>query len=151
MAIADILRGCPLFFELEDREIEAITRQCRVFSCRPGQRILEQDQALEALYIVLEGEFTAERQDYPPGAPPSRTLLAGDPFGEGYLVGEVRSSESLSSTSESVLLEVRYQEIFALHHREPTLFGILMLNLSRVLARRLSAIELRQPPAKAAA
>jgi len=151
MAIADILRGCPLFFELEDREIEAITRQCRVHSCRPGQTILEQGQELQALYIVLEGEFSAERHDYPPGAPPIRVLLAGDPFGEGYLVGDLSTPESLIATTESVLLEIQYQEIFRLYRKEPALFGLLMLNLSRLLARRLAALELRGAPSKAAA
>jgi len=151
MAIADILRGCPLFFELEDREIEAITRHCRVFACLSGQRVLEQGHELQALYIVLEGEFSAERQDYPPGAPPLRVLLAGDPFGETYLVGELRTPESLIAKSESVLLEIQYQEIFALHRKEPALFGLLMLNLSRLLARRLATLELRGSPLKAAA
>jgi CRP/FNR family cyclic AMP-dependent transcriptional regulator len=147
MAIADILRGCPLFHELEDREIDRITRNCRVYSCCPGELFLPENTPLSGFYIVLEGEFSTHGTGSPAGDnSKSRHLLPGDPFGESYLLGETNSPSSRRAERDSVLLELDHPSIFELYKSEPALFGLLMLNLSRILARKIGRLQTASSP-----
>jgi hypothetical protein len=51
---------------------------------------------------------------------------------------------------------VVYADIFSIFQSEPRIFGLILLNLSRLLARRIKAtnqhiLDLKTPPKKAAA
>ena len=140
MAVADLLRGCPLFFELYDHEVERVTRFCRVHSRRPGEVILARGQPLHALYVVLQGRACAE---WNKGQSSGEKLVlnVGDPFGESYLADEKACSADVIAETDCALLEIEFSGIYALFQKEPRVFGLLMLNLSRLLAKRLNQQE----------
>ena len=140
MAVADLLRGCPLFFELYDHELERITRFCRVHSRKPGELILAQGQPLRALYIVLQGRARAEWKKST-GIVQALSLGVGDPFGESYLADERACSADVIAETDCALLEIEFSGIYALFKKDPRVFGLLMLNLSRLLAKRLNQQE----------
>jgi len=135
MAIADVLRACPLFYELFDREIERITHKCRVLSGTQGDILLRKGSTLDALYVILEGRLTADHIDY------QVPLTTGDPFGESYLVDERISPAHLIARSDCAILKIQFEDVYSLFEQEPRIFGLLMLNLSRLLARRLQGTE----------
>jgi CRP/FNR family cyclic AMP-dependent transcriptional regulator len=132
MAVADLLRGCPLFFELYDHEVERLTRFCRVHSRKPGELILMRGQPLHALYIILQGRARAQTGQGMPWV-----LGVGDPFGEAYLADDKACPADLFAETDCALLELEYSGIYALFKSEPRVFGLIMLNLSRLLAKRL--------------
>ena len=76
-------------------------------------------------------------------------LVKGDVFGELVLLDEKIRSADIVSIEVSDVLELSYSQIFSLYEKEPNIFGVLMLNVSRLLAKRLRAtnkiiVELRK-------
>ena len=136
MSVADLLRGCPLFFELYDYEVERVTRFCRVHSRKSGEWILTQGQPLQSLYIVLQGRACARFK-----SGEERALGVGDPLGEAYLADEKACSVDVIAETDCALLEIEFTGIYALFKKDPRVFGLLMLNLSRLLAKRLNQGE----------
>lgn len=136
MAISDLLRGCPLFFELYDAEIEKLTKYCSVYTFAAGDVIVEDGQEGNEIYVILEGEARIEKRG---SGEPLRIqgLVKGDPFGEMVLVDERKRSATIVAESDASILEIKYGDVFNLYEKEPRIFGLIMLNLSRLLARRL--------------
>jgi CRP/FNR family cyclic AMP-dependent transcriptional regulator len=141
MAIPDLLRGCPLFFELYDSEIERITRFCAVTSHEPGGAIVREGQEGDEIFVILEGSAYIEKQTQQ-GPLRIHTLRKGDPFGELVLVDERKRSADIVAAENCSVLEMHYSQIFSLYEEEPRIFGLIMLNLSRLLARRMRETNL---------
>ena len=141
MAIPDLLRGCPLFFELYDAEIERITRFCSVTTFEAGTPIVTEGQEGDEIFVILEGSAHIEKRTQ---AGPLRvhTLRKGDPFGELVLVDERKRSADIVAAEFCSVLEMHYSQIFGLYQEEPRIFGLIMLNLSRLLARRMRETNL---------
>jgi len=141
MAIPDLLRGCPLFFELFDTEIERITRYCSVSTHEPGGAIVSEGQEGDEIFVILEGSAHIEKLTQK-GPLRLHTLRKGDPFGELVLVDERKRSADIVAAENCSVLEMHYSQIFSLYEEEPRIFGLIMLNLSRLLARRMRETNL---------
>ena len=141
MAIPDLLRGCPLFFELFDPEIERITRYCSVSTHEAGGAIVSEGQEGDEIFVILEGSAYIEKLTQQ-GPLRLHTLRKGDPFGELVLVDERKRSANIVAAESCSVLEMHYSQIFSLYQEEPRIFGLIMLNLSRLLARRMRETNL---------
>jgi CRP/FNR family cyclic AMP-dependent transcriptional regulator len=136
MAIPDLLRGCPLFFELYDKEVERIVHMCDVFEVPTGEAIIRDGEIGNDIFVVLEGAAVAQKST-PKGIITVNILKQGDVFGEMVLVDEKIRSATIMATANCSILRVKYKDIFVLFQKEPKIFGIVILNLSRLLAKRL--------------
>jgi len=136
MAISDLLKGCPLFFELYEKEIEKIVKTCNVFSFQQGDYIIKDGEEANVLYIMLEGGADIQKKmkrKIVTIAP----LTQGDVFGEMILLDEKIRSADVVATRNTHVLELHYDNIFNLFKKEPRIFGLMLLNLSRLLSRRV--------------
>lgn len=136
MAIPDLLKGCPLFYELYDKEIEKIVQYCNVITFKPGDVVVTDGQVGDEIYIVLEGLVTVQKK-LETETLTIQDLGAGDVFGEMVLVSEKTRSADIIAHSECSILEIGYNDIFNIFQKEPAIFGLIILNLSRLLAKRL--------------
>ncbi len=157
MAIPDLLRSCPLFFELYDNEVERIVRFCHVLSLQPGEKVFREGETGNQVYVVLGGRAQVQKVGTDGTSHIAIAQLGpGDVFGEMILVDESRRSAEVEALSELDVLELKYVDIFSIFQSEPRIFGLILLNLSRLLARRIKAtnqhiLDLKKPPKKAAA
>lgn len=136
MAIPDLLRGCPLFYELYDEEMERLVKYCNVFTFEPGTTIIKDGSEGQEILILLSGTAWVEKATSA-GIVRVTTINQGDVFGELVLVDErVRSADVVAETA-CYVLEIKYESIFELFKKEPKIFGLIMLNVSRLLAKRL--------------
>ena len=55
MAVRELLRSCPLFFELYDKEIDKIVKKCSVHSFQQGEVIVRDGDEGEEPRNVLHG------------------------------------------------------------------------------------------------
>jgi len=136
MAISDLLKGCPLFFELYDGEIEKIVNKCNVYTFEKGDLIIEDGEEANVLYIMLEGAAIIQKRTSKKKiniAP----LNQGDVFGEMILLDEKIRSADVVAEKKSHVLEIHYDHIFNLFKKEPGIFGLMILNLSRLLSKRV--------------
>jgi len=136
MAIPDLLRGCPLFKELYDKELEKIVRHCSVYNFKKDDLIVQEGEEGDAIFVILEGDAKVQKT-IAGGTIQIQPLSRGDVFGEMVLLDErIRSADVLAVTN-CAILELKYGSVFQLFKKEPRIFGILILNLSRLLAQRL--------------
>lgn len=132
MSILNIIKSTPLFYELYDEEIEEIVAQCRVMNVLAGDKIVEEGEEGDELFILLVGEAHVERKGCR-----LATIHKGELFGEMVLMNERVRLADIVATSTSDVLVVNYQDIFKFFKDDPKIFSILILNLSRMLAKRL--------------
>ncbi|NRA46726.1 MAG: cyclic nucleotide-binding domain-containing protein [Oligoflexales bacterium] len=148
MSIPDELKGCPLFYEMYEKEIEKIVKRGLVGTYQPGEVIVADGVEGDEIFVVLDGRLVVQKKT-PAGVIEIAPLVKGDVFGELVLLDEKIRSADIVSIEVSDVLELSYSQIFSLYEKEPNIFGVLMLNVSRLLAKRLRAtnkiiVELRK-------
>ena len=138
MSVPDLLRGCPLFFELYDREIAKIVNHCTVVTVQDGDKVFEDGAEGSEIYIVLTGRAKVVKQ-MGSHQIEVQTLLPGDIFGEMVILDEPHRNSDVVAVGETCILEIRYEDFFVVFKKEPKIFGLMVLNLARMIARRLSS------------
>lgn len=132
MSIINIIKSSPLFFELFDDEIEIIVETCNVMSLEEGDYIFKENDEGNETFLILTGAANVQKGD---------TILAelkkGDLFGEMVLLEEkTRTADIVAKTYTDVLV-MDFDSIFGIFKKNPKIFSLLMLNLCRLLAKRL--------------
>lgn len=145
MSIINIIKSSPLFFELFDNEIETIVENCNVMSLDKGEYIFKENDEGNEIFLILTGAASVKK---------AGTVLAqlkkGDLFGEMVLLEEkIRTADVVASTYTDVLV-MDFDAIFGIFKKNPKIFSLLMLNLCRLLAKRLkgSSESIKQLNAK---
>jgi CRP/FNR family transcriptional regulator, cyclic AMP receptor protein len=136
MAMPDFLRACPLFHELFDKEIEKIAKRATVHTFEEGDSIIKDGEEGDEIFVLLQGGAMVQKEA-PNGIIKIQPLNPGDVFGELVLLDIRTRSADIVATTESHILELKYGDIFELYKKEPKIFGLLILNLARLLASRL--------------
>lgn len=140
MSIQSIIRGAPLFNDLYDSEIDSILQSCHVMQLQTGEKIFNEGDPGEDLYLVLNGKIDIMKKGVL-----IATLGKAEIFGEMILLYEGTRSTDAFAVVPSDLLLLNYQSILSVYDKNPRAMSIMMLNLSRLLADRLkkSNVEVR--------
>jgi CRP/FNR family transcriptional regulator, cyclic AMP receptor protein len=136
MALPANLRSCPLFLELFDREIEKIAIGADVITYERGDFLVRDGEEGDEIFVLLDGEVMVEKNLGKERISIQR-LCAGDVFGELVLLDIRLRSADIVALKECQVLALKYDAIFSLFKKEPRIFGLLTLNMSRLLASRL--------------
>jgi len=132
-----ILDGCPLFYELYDKEIVKVVKNADVFTFQDKAVILEDGSEGEEIYVVLEGEVDVIKKGEDGKSNKLITLSKGAVFGEMVLIDEKVRAATVVSKGMSFILEIKFQKILNLYNNEPKIFGVIMLNVARLITKRL--------------
>lgn len=137
----DPLHTVGLLHGLDKGEAERFLARATVVEAQPGDYIVRQGELGDTLFVVLSGACEVMRDETPDRA--LSFLGAGDPFGEiGFLTESLRTANVIARTPcEVVVLSAEFLRAFL--NREPTVAAKVLLNLSRVLASRLSETSAR--------
>lgn len=128
-----LLRRVPLFAELEQSELERISRVAVPRTHPAGTRVFHEGDQSDACYIVRTGSFRVTREHPDGRAITLATLGEGDIFGElAMLDGEVRSA-SVETLEDGELLALPAADVRGLLQRNPEI----ALKLVFALVRRL--------------
>ena len=140
MSIQSIIRGAPLFNDLYDSEIDSILQSCHVMQLQSGEKIFNEGDPGEDLYLVLNGKIDIMKKGVL-----IASLGKAEIFGEMILLYEGTRSTDAFAVVPSDLLLLNYQSILSVYDKNPRAMSIMMLNLSRLLADRLkkSNVEVR--------
>lgn len=130
--VLDIVKGCPLFFELFDEEIMEIVNKCHVLSLEEGEFIFKEGDIGNEIYIILNGQASVEKKGVK-----LAQLRKGELFGELVILNENNRTADIIAKSYIDLLIINYNDIFGLYKEKPKIFGLIMLNFSRLLTTRL--------------
>ena len=136
MAVRELLRSCPLFFELFDEEIDKIVRKCEVHSYKPGEFIVRDGEEGEDICIFLSGRAIVEK-DTGQERIKVMEISPGDVVGEMVLVGEKKRTADIIAEQKCDVLIVPFNSIYSIFKKEPSIFALMMLNLSRILIKKM--------------
>jgi CRP-like cAMP-binding protein len=120
-----VLAGVPLFADLNSRHLKRVAALGSLRRVAAHTRIVRKDDRGDTFYVILDGSAIVE--------PMEITLGPGSYFGELALIDDGPRSANVTSTEESLLLQIPRSKFTKLLKDEPAI-ALLML---RELARRL--------------
>jgi CRP-like cAMP-binding protein len=104
-----------------------------IIQCAAGDRVLKKGGVARNLFVVLDGNLEARDGDRL-----LRVMSAGDVFGEiAFLLEQPRTADVYAATDARILSlsESTLRELIA---KKPTIAAKLLLNVSKILAMRLT-------------
>ena len=143
MSIVPTLATLPLFAALTDRELEELARHTRTVSLRPGERLFDEGDPPDAIYVVLRGDVRLSCA----GPEDTRVVVgllgAGGVFGEMGVLDRAPRSAAADSPGGALLLAVD-GDVFGTFVDEghPAAWWILR-QVRRDLADRFHAVDAR--------
>ena len=136
MSNLQFIKGCPLFYELFDEEVDTILKDCSVACYDAGQAIVKEGDIGKEIYILLSGKASVQK-NIANNIIEIAELNKGDVFGELVLINENTRTADVVTKEETDVLVIEYDTIFSLYKKNNQIFSLLVLNLSRLLTQRL--------------
>lgn len=136
MSIVNLVKGCPLFHEIYEHEIELILKNCLVASFQEGDHIITQGDESTDICILLSGkaDITVTKD----GVDKLITSIGeGDLFGELVLINETKRTANIIATKNCDILIMSYDSFYSLFNKKPAVFALMVLNLARLVTKRL--------------
>lgn len=122
-----------MFHDLLDREVESIVIDCTVKEFEQSELVLKKGNRTNCLTIVIDGEVELQR-----ASGQGVKLGPGTLFGELILLNEDLIAADVKASSKKVhIVEIPYEKIYKYYAENLRIYGILMANLAKMLARRL--------------
>ncbi len=131
-----IASSSPLFYELYDKEIERVLKKADVGFYENEDLIMEEGKEGEDLCLIIEGEVEIHRRFESGELHKVTTLRKGALFGELVILGDTKRDATAISKGNSTILEINFQKLLSLYDSHPKIFGILVLNILRLMAKR---------------
>lgn len=135
-----ILGKVPVFSALDREKLLELYDRCALRHCTEDEVLMVENTPAEEIYIVLKGEvkILLDRE----GEPLEITRMGeGHCIGETSVIGIQNHSATVVSSCDSTFLVLSRKELFKLYEDAPKIFGILILNIARELARRLKKTD----------
>ena len=138
MSAANLVKGCPLFHEIYDDEVDEILAGCLVANYEPGQLIMKQGDTSTDICVLLSGE--ADVMVSKDGFDHFITSIGkGDLFGELVLINETQRTASIIAKSKCDILIMTYDNFFSFYQKKPKVFALMVLNVTRLITKRLKS------------
>ncbi len=140
------LRQKMLFLGLSDGQLQSLSSVMRTRTFRAGEGVVQQGELDDTLYVIERGSVELRIQEEEGKSRVVSVLekgsyvdegYAGDFFGEFSLVGLEPWSAAVVARERTVLLELKRDDLYELFSRDIDLQIGMILNIARVLSRRL--------------
>ncbi|MCB9062121.1 MAG: cyclic nucleotide-binding domain-containing protein [Halobacteriovoraceae bacterium] len=138
MSIVSLVKGCPLFHEIYDKEIEQILKQCSVASFKKDEVIIQQNDTSSDIGIILAGaaDILVEKNGKEQFIV---SIGQGDLFGELVLINELKRTATIRATKNTDILIISYDNFYSFYSKKPAVFALMVLNLTRLITKRLKS------------
>ena len=100
-----ILRGVPLFADLDERGLQAVSILAREVTFRAGDVLMVEGEDGDAFFVIVEGTVRIERGDRT-----IRSMTSGGFLGEIALVEGRTRTATATCVTDTRLLEIRRHE-----------------------------------------
>ena len=135
----EYLRELATFGALADACIEQLLGEGRLFEIDAGETLYEAGSSADEFYVVIDGTLDLFHHSQGKWAP-TRTYHPGDQLGFVGIIALHPHRGTAVACERSVMVAIGGRQFFALNDQDPHSFGILMINLSRELARTISTL-----------
>jgi CRP-like cAMP-binding protein len=121
-----ILRGVPLFADLDDRSIQAVAILAREQARKAGDVLMIEGEPGDEFYVIADGTVRIEK-----GGRTVRSMTAGGFLGEIALVEKRPRSATATCTSDATLLALRQHEFDRLLQTMPAVHERIRATIAR--------------------
>ena len=112
-AVRSHLRSMDVFEELSDEQLEQLGQRVELMTCDPGQVIVKQGEAADAMYLVRLG-FVKVSQNYPGGEMVLRYIGRGEHFGAAGILGTGVRAATCTAVDHVELVKIKKEDIRSL-------------------------------------
>ena len=140
-SLENFLHRVPVMAGLDDAAIGFLSKLAKEESYAPGAMIIGEGEPGNRMFFLSAGHVAVVKGH---GGPQPITLAKfgpGEFFGEMSLVESVVRSASVVAEDAVIAYTLKGLDFHRLYQHLPMQYGIVMLNLSRDLARRLRALD----------
>jgi CRP-like cAMP-binding protein len=134
--LASKLGAMGLFTEFTEPEITTLAELAEPCSFQKGERIVAQDSAGDAMFIIVEGAVKVVHRTDDTGIELAR-LGAGEFFGELALVDHSPRCADVDAVEDCVLLRIPQSSVLALAGVYPNAAFKFLIAVGRVLVKRM--------------
>jgi CRP-like cAMP-binding protein len=134
------LRELSTFGALSDGVIVDLLTNGVIRRYAKGEYISRLDQVASEFEVVLQGRFAFYKHGEDSDVL-TRYFCAGEQMGFDLMIGLISHNGIDVAVEESLSLEISSEQFYNLHVNFPADFGLLMINLSRELAREIAMLE----------
>lgn len=136
MNLSKLVKGCPLFHEIYDDEVDLVLNDCVVATYEAGSTIVKQGDTGTEIFVILSGKanIIIEKDGHSHFI---AELSRGDLFGEMVLINEVERTANIIAKDKCDILIITQEHFFSFFNKRPKLFSLLILNLTRLVTKRL--------------
>lgn len=124
-ALHTLVHVSPLFKTLASAEQRALVAKCTLVEAKPGDVVIREDSAGEALYVILYGGVVVSKKNEWGGIDDYAELSVGDFFGEMALLSGGKTSATVTAKYQTALLRLGRSEFVQMIQEIPTLRPIL--------------------------
>jgi CRP-like cAMP-binding protein len=135
----ECLRELATFGALSDECIQSLLKNGRLFELAAGEALYEAGSSANEFYLILDGSLDLFHHHEGKHAP-TRTYHAGDQLGFVGIIALHPHRGTALACETCWVLAIEGKQFFELSHSQPESFGILMINLSRGMARTISIL-----------
>ena len=136
MEIIDEIKFSPLFHEMNDKEIKKILADSSVHKYSKGDKIFVEGEDGHSVYVMLEGEATVQKkvEDHFISL---TSIKRGDVFGEQALLNSYKRSAQVEADMDCFILAIENKSVMMMYKKDPKVFGLLFLNISKMLIEKI--------------
>jgi CRP-like cAMP-binding protein len=140
-ALFEALASTPVLAgtNLAARTLLADEGAVRNFSA--GDWIVREGDEGHAFFILVDGDVEVIKHADSPHAVALATLNQGATFGEMCVLGPMSRAASIRALTVVKVIEIKAATLHHLYQKMPDQYAIVLLNLARDLARRLSQLD----------
>ena len=125
-----ILRGVPLFADLDERSLQAVSILSHEVDAKAGDVLMVEGETGDAFYVIVDGTVRIEAGDRT-----IRSMTAGGFLGEIALVDRRPRTATATAVTDARLLEIRAHEFDRLLDTMPAVHE----RISAAITRRMRA------------
>lgn len=134
------LNELSTFGALSNGVIESLLCNGVIRCYQKGEYLSRLNQVAQDFQVVLSGRM-AYYKHFKGRDVLTRHFRQGEQLGFDLMIGLVEHNGTDVAVEESILLDISSEQFFKLHVEFPKDFGLLMINLSRELAREIEILE----------
>jgi len=135
MEMKELLKGITLFENLEDDDLEIISKYCRKRFVKTGEVLFYEGEVADCLYIVISGEIEV----WADFRQKDRDLLAisksGDIVGEMALLDDLPRSATLIARSNAELYTINNEDFVDLLQKCPSVALLIIKSISSIVRK----------------
>jgi len=132
----DYLRGASTLGALSEEALSYLIERGELFEMMPGETLFNIDDPVDCFYVILDGGIAFYKPSKE-GRTHIRDYNFGMELGFVAMIGLHNRVGDAEAAKPTLILKVTCDLFNDLHQDLPNDFGILLLNLSREMSRRL--------------